>query len=294
MLHLTRHILRVPNIADSLAFYRDKLGMTAAPLNDSTSRWLVRFAHPSERRDACLELWPSASPDARYTPSGRDAYWKFALTLHDVDEATRRLREAGVEVSNPHQVPDVAYLCHLADPANYIIELVQHDFAANFRPRPADSHPLGSPPVLGLSTLRIQDPEASLAFYQDVLGMRLLSRQKVSMAGFTLYFLACTDDDPPSEDVDALENREWLWRRPFTSVELQHRWRDPVSSYRHDDADAPVGFWGLGFDTDDLQGVCERIEGAGCDVTRSHDDVLQTETATLVDPDGFRLRIEAR
>lgn len=52
--------------------------------------------------------------------------------------------------------------------------------------------------------------------------MSLLSIQPVLQYNFTLLFLAFTTERPPHEDLEAVENREWLWQRPYTTLELQH------------------------------------------------------------------------
>ena len=209
-MRLSQHVLRVPELEPSVAFYRDCFGMRATVSSD---RCELRFG---DGPDATLVL-SAARTGAVTPPSDDDAYWKLAIMLRDVDAAVTRLRAAGVTVGQPRQVADVAYLCHLTDPAGNIVELVQHDFAQDFHPAPLDDAlPLGQPATLGLSTLRVLDVDRSLAFYRNVLGMRLLSRQEVSPARFTLYFLASTDDIPPDSDVDAVVNRPWLWRRPFT------------------------------------------------------------------------------
>ena len=59
------------------------------------------------------------------------------------------------------------------------------------------------------------------SFYRGSLGMKLLVREDVSQFGFVLYFLAFTDEKPPNPNVDAVENREWLYQRPYTVLELQ-------------------------------------------------------------------------
>ena len=74
--------------------------------------------------------------------------------------------------------------------------------------------------------------------------MKLLSRQQV-MDKFELYFLAATTDTPPvADDVDAVANREWLWQRPFTTLELQHplKERSPFKLSPEDQ----LGFRGVG------------------------------------------------
>ena len=63
--------------------------------------------------------------------------------------------------------------------------------------------------------------------------MKLLSIQPVKRYNFTLYFLAFTEEDPPIlEDLEAVENREWLWQRPYSTLELQHRWGTEPGSLR--------------------------------------------------------------
>jgi hypothetical protein len=78
--------------------------------------------------------------------------------------------------------------------------------------------------------------------------MRLLSRQRV-LDKFDLYFLAATSDTPPSpNDLDAIENREWLWKRRYTTLELQHPLQgNPQFQLSPDDE---LGFRGLAIRSD--------------------------------------------
>ncbi len=230
--------LAASSLERSLAFYRNRLGMAVSPLKTEPG-YRVGFA-PDSNSDgqAGLELRPA--PRSRI-PSRDDTYWKIGITIPDVDVARTRLLQAGVDVSDAAQFLDVGYVCHLEDPDGYEIELLQHDFADHHQSRSADpSLALGSRPTLGQITLRIAEPEAALAFYRDQLGMRLLSRQVIEPHGFTLYFLAFTDDVPPHTDIDSVANREWLWKRPYTTLELQHR-PDAPAPRASDDA----GFGGL-------------------------------------------------
>lgn len=38
---------------------------------------------------------------------------------------------------------------------------------------------------------------------------------------FCLYFFAFTEDIPPNNDLNAVENREWLWKKEYTQIELK-------------------------------------------------------------------------
>ena len=50
------------------------------------------------------------------------------------------------------------------------------------------------------------------------------SVQDISAYGFVLYFLAFTSEDPPCPyDLASVRNREWLWQRPYTTLEIQCR-----------------------------------------------------------------------
>ncbi|MGI9437215.1 MAG: VOC family protein, partial [Geminicoccaceae bacterium] len=152
-----------------------------------------------------------------------DRYWKIGITLPNIDIAHDQLSRAGVAVSDPVQFGDIGYMCHLNDPEDFPIELLQHRFLGHRRDRDGNPDmPLGGGARLGQITLRVTDLPGAIAFYRDRLGMKLLSVQPVPDFDFVLYFLAFTDENPPVTDLEAVENREWLWQRPYTTLELQH------------------------------------------------------------------------
>ncbi len=197
-------------------FYSDVLGMSRCDRDGDVA---VGYGG----RGAALILRPSCpGPDYQHGPN--DRYWKIAITLPNLDLAHAQLRERGVSCTAPHQFRQIAYMSHLADPEGHVVELIQHSFDGKPRTGSGDeAEHLGGGAQLGLITLRTADIETDLAHCQDELGMAHLSRQQVSDCGFDLYFVAFTHEQPPSPDLDSVENREWLWRRPFTTLEFQHR-----------------------------------------------------------------------
>ena len=63
--------------------------------------------------------------------------------------------------------------------------------------------------------IRVRDPQASLDFYQDVMGMKLMTTIEIPAGGFNLYFLGYPGKLglPPPEaatDVNFLLKREGL------------------------------------------------------------------------------------
>lgn len=59
-------------------------------------------------------------------------------------------------------------------------------------------------------------------FFAEQLGMRLMSVQPVDDFGFCLYFYSWSYEPLPDPDLTAIGNREWLWARSYTFIELQH------------------------------------------------------------------------
>lgn len=156
-----------------------------------------------------------------YGPSPQDLYWKIALAVPDIDLAYRQLVQKGIEVQAPRQVGDVAYLAHLQDPEGFTIELLDHWFEGDRPTEAPDMQRLGGGPCLNLLTLRAADI-GPVDRSVKALGMTPLSVVPVPAGGFTLYFYAFTDDEPPNADLLAVENRTWVYQRPYTVLEVQH------------------------------------------------------------------------
>ena len=126
----------------------------------------------------------------------------------------------GFNVGSPRQFQDIGYLAHFQDPEGYTIELIEHWFQGN---RPVTEHDrtlLGGGACLNLLTLRTHQIEP-IRKRCITMGMTPLSIQPVNEYGFTLHFFAYTDDIPPSQDLTAVVNREWLYQRPYTVLEIQ-------------------------------------------------------------------------
>ncbi len=208
MMRLLRNRLRVRDARAQAVFYQDVLGMTefAGGYGYSEDQCLLEF---EEGRVA------------PYEPAADDLYWKIGITLRNLDAAVAHLRENGIPVSEPLQFRDIGYLCHLRDPEGFSIELLQQGFEVNHRAA-GPGHPVAGQAILAHLTLRVSDIEAARSFYGGELGMRLMSVQPVPERNFTLYFYSWSEEDLPVPDLEAVENHEWLWARPYTLLELQH------------------------------------------------------------------------
>ncbi|MEM7226481.1 MAG: VOC family protein [Pseudomonadota bacterium] len=230
-----RHCLRVQDAAMLAAFYREQLGMTDF---GTPSRPLLGY----DPAQCLLELRDDAT--APYQAGARDFYWKIGLTLRDLVPAVAALRAQGWQVSEPRQFRDIGYLCHLRDPEGFAIELLQQGFEGRARPA-GPGHPVGGQATFAHITLRVSDIAAARAFCEDRHGLRLMSIQPVPERAFTLYFYAWNQESLPDPALTAVGNREWLWARPYSLLELQHL--ENGDAVRPPDPDR-AGFAGIAFD----------------------------------------------
>ena len=208
MTKISRILLRSRNPKAQQKFYSETLGMS---IHEDGS---VGYG----KHEARLLFLPT---DALYQPSPTDLYWKIALAVPNIELTYQQLIERGVAVDPPHQFKDIGYLAHFRDPQGFTIELIEHWFQGNRPKEQLDNHLLGGGACLNLLTLRTVD----IGAVQDTCkkwGMVPLSIQPVDDYEFTLYFFAFTDDRPPNTDLYSVENREWLYQRNYTVLELQH------------------------------------------------------------------------
>ncbi|KAG1218912.1 hypothetical protein G6F68_021494 [Rhizopus microsporus] len=54
--------------------------------------------------------------------------------------------------------------------------------------------------VFNHTMIRVKDPKASIKFYTEVIGMKLITSADYEQSKFTLYFLAFIDSVPESEE----------------------------------------------------------------------------------------------
>lgn len=116
--------------------------------------------------------------------------------------------------------------------------------------------------------LRVGDLERSLAFYCDVLGMRLLRRKEYPAGRFTLAFVGYGPEDAN------------------TVIELTHNWDT-------DRYDLGTGFGHVALGVDDVYAACDALRARGARIVREPGPMKHggTEIAFIEDPDGYRIEL---
>ena len=143
--------------------------------------------------------------------------------------------------------------------------------------------------VFNQTMLRIKDPQVSVAFYTDVLGMTLLDRYDFAAMKFSLYFLGYPGGPVPDDPAARVK---WVFEQPAL-LELTHNWgteADPAFAY-HNGNGEPRGFGHIGVSVPDVAAACARFEALGVEfVKRPHDGAMKG-LAFVKDPDGYWIEI---
>ena len=143
--------------------------------------------------------------------------------------------------------------------------------------------------VLNQTMLRIRNPEASVAFYRDVLGMALLDRYDFPEMKFSLYFMGYPASEIPA---DRAERAQWVFQQPAL-LELTHNWgteTDPAFAYHNGNAD-PRGFGHIGISVPDVDAACARFEEQGVEFVKRPNDGSMNGLAFIKDPDGYWIEV---
>lgn len=116
--------------------------------------------------------------------------------------------------------------------------------------------------------LRVGNLQASINFYTEVMGMRLLRQKDYPDGKFTLAFLGYGDESDT------------------TVLELTHNWE--TNSY-----ELGNGFGHLAIAVDDVYAACEKIRAAGGNIVREPGPMKHGSTilAFVEDPDGYKLEL---
>ena len=114
--------------------------------------------------------------------------------------------------------------------------------------------------------LRVGNLDQSIAFYQDVLDMKLLRKQDYPEGRFTLAFIGYGDE------------------ANHTVIELTHNWDT-------DRYDLGAGYGHIAIEVDDAAAACDAVRTRGGKVTREAGPMKHGSTviAFIEDPDGYKI-----
>jgi len=143
--------------------------------------------------------------------------------------------------------------------------------------------------VLNQTMLRIKDPESTISFYTEVLGMTLLDRFDFDGMAFSLYFLGYPTGPIPT---DPKTRAKWIFDQPAL-LELTHNHGTEADSdaLYHNGNSEPRGFGHIGISVPDVYAACDRFEAMSVPFVKRPDDGQMKGLAFIQDPDGYWIEI---
>ncbi|KAK9492312.1 Glyoxalase/Bleomycin resistance protein/Dihydroxybiphenyl dioxygenase [Lipomyces doorenjongii] len=294
-------MLRVKDPKASLEFYQDKLGMKLIrTLDFPEAKFSLYFlVYDGENalnagkewtdREGVLELTHNygteSDPEYKVNNGNADPYRGFGhicVSVDNIDLVCDKLISSGVKFQKKltdGRQKDIAFAL---DPDGYWVELIWS--------RTAKVENVTDPSAYRLNhtMIRVKDPEKSLKFYQDVLGMKLLRTAEHEAAKFTLYFLGYNND--PNFVINSgvgVHNFEGV-------LELTWNWgteKDPEFKGYHNGNDQPQGFGHICVSVDDLDAACDRFEKLGVNWKKRLTDGRMKNVAFILDEDNYWVEI---
>lgn len=148
--------------------------------------------------------------------------------------------------------------------------------------------------------LRIKNPEKSLAFYRDIMGMTVVSQFDFPQWKFSLYFLATLPEGTETkqfQEPTSDEAHQWLWNTNLKVVELTHNHGDEAKDdlkMNNGNVEPNRGFGHIAFNTVDVYGACDELEAKGVAFQKKPNDGRMKGLAFALDPDGYWIEIVRR
>lgn len=146
--------------------------------------------------------------------------------------------------------------------------------------------------IFNQTMLRVKDPQRSLDFYSNILGMTLIKQLDFPDMQFSLFFLGYVEPDEAIPE-DPVERTAYAFRQKAL-LELTHNWGtedDEEFAGYHNGNDEPRGFGHIGLSVPDVDAACERFTDLGVEFVKRPDEGTMKGLAFIKDPDGYWIEI---
>ncbi|KAJ6458589.1 lactoylglutathione lyase-like protein [Mycena vitilis] len=202
----------------------------------------------------------------------------LCVSVDNIQAACDRLEGAGYRFQKKLTDGRMRNIAFALDPDDYWVEIISFnslEATEGVKTTNVDTYRMNH------TMLRVKDQEKSLAFYKDVMGMKVKRVSENAGAKFNLYFLGYGPDAPDgtSKDEGLLE---LTWNYGTES--------DAAFKY-HNGNDQPQGFGHICLSVDDLDAACARFEEKGVSWKKRLTDGRMRDIAFVLDPDNYWIEI---
>ncbi|KAF2205373.1 lactoylglutathione lyase [Delitschia confertaspora ATCC 74209] len=209
----------------------------------------------------------------------------LAISVDNIQAACQRLEDAGYKFQKKLTDGKMRHIAFVLDPDGYWVEVIGQNLAEeteHIKETSTETYRMNH------TMLRVKDPEVSINFYKDVMGMELLRTHESQAGGFNLYFLGYGPPAPEAAKpgLNPIADREGL-------LELTWNYgteKDPNFKY-HDGNAQPQGFGHICVSVDDLEAACARFEEKKVNWKKRLSDGRMNNIAFVLDPDGYWIEV---
>jgi lactoylglutathione lyase len=224
----------------------------------------------------------------------------LAISVDNIEAACKRIEDAGHPFQKKLTDGRMKHIAFAKDPDGYWVEIIRRfdqDVGTGTDP---------STYRLNHTMLRVKSAEASLKWYQEVLGMKLVRTSKNPEAKFDLYFLAYPGANPAIKEGSQNSVAEWEGLLELTWNYGTENQEGPVY---HNGNDEPQGFGHIcesqfarqtascgtnlsqGVSVDNLDAACARFESLNVNWKKRLTDGRMKTVAFILDPDGYWVEV---
>ncbi|WEW58186.1 Lactoylglutathione lyase [Emydomyces testavorans] len=301
---LNHSMIRVKDPKRSLEFYKF-LGLSQIHKLDfedaKFSLYFLAYDSPNSLsgtrhltdRNGVLELTHNygTENDPNYTVANGNTephrgFGHIAISVDNIELACKRLEDAGYPFQKKLTEGKMRNIAFVKDPDGYWVEIIRRTDDENVSGAVSQTDPTSY--RLNHTMLRVKDPEASLKYYREVLGMELVREMKNEAAGFNLYFLGYPASNPPAKTSASNPVAEW---EGLLELTWNYGTEKQEGRVYHDGNSEPKGFGHICISVDDLDAACARFESLNVNWKKRLTDGRMKHIAFILDPDGYWIEI---
>ena len=209
------------------------------------------------------------------------------ISVDAIQAACKRIEDAGYKFQKKLTDGRMHNIAFALDPDGYWVELISFN-AVEKTEDVKETDP--ETYRFNHSMIRVKDPEISLKFYQEVMGMKLLRTSENASGGFNLYFLGYPGAQP-SSDVSTTGVNPHANKEGILELTWNYGTEKDANFKYHNGNDEPQGFGHTCIAVDDLTAACKRFEEKDVQWKKRLTDGRMKNIAFVLDPDNYWIEV---
>ncbi|KAK5105713.1 hypothetical protein LTR62_002348 [Meristemomyces frigidus] len=295
-------MLRIKDPKKTLAFY-ELLGMSQVNKfefpDNKFDLYFLAYDSPKAAshanhwtdREGIIELTHNygTETDDNYKPHNGNkspqGFGHVCISVDNIQAACKRISDAGYKFQKKLEDGRMRHIAFALDPDEYWVEIIAQnpvDKTENVHETDTQTYRMNH------TMIRVKDKDASIAFYQDILGMQLKRTSENESAGFNLYFLGY---GPPADGSSANGVNPSATKEGLLELTWNYGTEKQEGKVYHDGNAEPQGFGHICVSVDDLDAACARLEEKKVNWKKRLTDGRMKNVAFVLDPDGYWIEV---